>query len=193
MGHCSSDDSEPSKEVDNGTTETNQSAEIEEDNTEEDTDNDSNNGGFTTGTEDQEDLSIGDTGKFDSDLTTYEITLNSVEIVEELDGTISQFAGIIILDLTVKNTGDETQSVRDLLYGLEVTSDLDRTGYQDYAESFDSVEEMTGELELGEEVSRQWITEITEGETQYFRLRLGIADSVSSNQVTWVIPVEEAE
>ncbi|WP_339228215.1 DUF4352 domain-containing protein [Oceanobacillus sp. FSL K6-2867] len=203
LGACSSDDSEPSEEIDNGTTEanddeTNESAETEEDNTEEknteeDTDNDSNSGGFNTGTEDQEDLSIGDTGKFDSDLTTYEITLDEAQVLDELDGNTSQLDAYILLDITVKNTGDDAQSVQDLLYGLEVTDNLEMTGYQNYAESFDSVEEMTGELAPGEEVSGQFVTEIYEGENYYFRLRTGIAGSGSSNQVTWVIPAEEAE
>ncbi|WP_067727336.1 DUF4352 domain-containing protein [Oceanobacillus damuensis] len=148
---------------------------------------------FNSETEDQENLTIGETGRFDSDLTTYEITLENAKIVEELDDTPSQLAGFIILDLTIKNTGEETQSVRDLLYGLEVTSDLERTGYQDYADSFESVEEMAGELKPGDEVSGQWVTMIAEGDTQYFRLRSGVAGSGSSNQVTWIIASEEAK
>ncbi|MFD1171470.1 hypothetical protein [Oceanobacillus picturae] len=149
-------------------------------------------GPFETQTEDQLDLTIGDTGRFDTDLTTFEITLEDAEIIEgELDGEQPQFDSIILLDITIKNTGEETHPVQDLMYGLEVTSDLRGTGMQNGAEYFDSVEEMTGELASGEEITGQFITDIRDAEEYYFRLRSGITGSGASNEVIWTIPDKE--
>ncbi|MCG3420737.1 hypothetical protein [Oceanobacillus jordanicus] len=149
-------------------------------------------GPFETQTEDQLDLTIGDTGRFDTDLTTFEITLEDAEIIEgELDGEQPQFDSIILLDITIKNTGEETHPVQDLMYGLEVTSDLRGTGMQNGVEYFDSVEEMTGELASGEEITGQFITEIRDAEEYYFRLRSGITGSGASNEVIWTIPDKE--
>ena len=63
---------------------------------------------FETSTEDQLDLRIGDKGKFDTDLTTFEITLNGAEIIDEVDDISSQLDSFILLDITLKNTGEET-------------------------------------------------------------------------------------
>ncbi|GAQ19904.1 ABC transporter substrate-binding protein [Oceanobacillus picturae] len=158
---------------------------------EEERDSEEASGGFETQTEDQLDLTIGDTGRFDTDLTTFEITLDDAMIQQEVDEKVSEIGGYIILDITVKNTGETTQPVEDLLYGFEVTIALDMTGYQDYAESFASIDEMTGDLKPGEEVSGQYITEVYEAEEYYFRLRSGITASGSSNEVIWTIPDKE--
>ncbi|GAQ19903.1 ABC transporter substrate-binding protein [Oceanobacillus picturae] len=161
---------------------------------EEDSDSSENEGGgFETQTEDQLDLTIGDTGRFDTDLTTFEITLNDAEIIEgELDGVESQYDNLILLDITLKNTGEEVHPVQDLMYGFEVTDYLEGTGVQNAAEFFDSVDEMSGELAPGEEISGQFITDIYEAEEYYFRLRSGITGSGASNEVIWTIPEKEA-
>lgn len=184
---------EGSNNEDNDTDKSDDKSTEEDDSASKETDDSSKGEKFETETEDQLELSIGDTGKFDSDLTTYEITLDDAEIIEEIDGEQSLADSFILLDLTVKNTGEETYSVEDLLYGLEVTDNPDSSGYQDYSEEFESVEQMTGELAPGEEMSGQYITEIYKSDVYYFRLRSGIAASGSSNQVTWVIPVTDVK
>ncbi|CDO01809.1 hypothetical protein BN988_00255 [Oceanobacillus picturae] len=168
--------------------------EIDNDTSEEDEDSEGVSGGFETQTEDQLDLTIGDTGRFDTDLTTFEITLEDAEIIEgELDGVEPQFDSLILLDITLKNTGEMVYPVQDLMYGFEATDYLEGTGVQNAAEFFDSVKEMTGELAPGEEVSGQFITDIHEAEEYYFRLRSGITGSGASNEVIWTIPAEEAK
>ncbi|MFD1171479.1 hypothetical protein [Oceanobacillus picturae] len=149
--------------------------------------------GFETSTEDQLDLKIGDKGKFDTDLTTFEITLNSAEIIDEVDDISSQLDSFIILDITLKNTGEETYTAQDLLYGLEVTAYLDSTGYQDYSEDFESVKGLEGDVSPGEELSGEFITEIPNAEEYFFHLRSGITGTGASNEVVWTIPAEEAK
>ncbi|MCG3420736.1 DUF4352 domain-containing protein [Oceanobacillus jordanicus] len=167
--------------------------ETENDSSIEDEDSEDSSGPFETQTEDQLDLAIGDTGKFDTDLTTYEITLNGAEIKSEVDDITSQLDDFIILDITVKNTGDKSHTVQDLLYGLEVTFDLESTGYQDYSEDFPSLEKLEGELSPGEQTSGEFITEIPNAEEYFFRLRSGITGAGSSNEVIWTIPAEQAK
>ncbi|AVQ99452.1 hypothetical protein OBCHQ24_10655 [Oceanobacillus iheyensis] len=166
--------------------------EIENDNDSSEDESEGVSGGFETQTEDQLDLIIGDTGKFDTDLTTFEITLENAKIQREVEGKKSELYGYIILDITVKNTGETSQPVQDLLYGFEVTDNLEMTGYQNYSDSYESIDHMTGKLGEDEEVSGQFITKIYEAEEYYFRLRLGITGSGASNEVIWTIPAEEA-
>ncbi|CDO01810.1 hypothetical protein BN988_00256 [Oceanobacillus picturae] len=166
--------------------------EIENDNDSSEDELEGVSGGFETQTEDQLDLIIGDTGKFDTDLTTFEITLENAKIQQEVEGKKSELYGYIILDITVKNTGETSQPVQDLLYGFEVTDNLEMTGYQNYSESYESIDHMTGELGEDEKVSGQFITKIYEAEEYYFRLRSGITGSGASNEVIWTIPAEEA-
>ncbi|WP_067727332.1 DUF4352 domain-containing protein [Oceanobacillus damuensis] len=180
------------EETDTAAENNNKEDQVDEDEETEVKDQGSTNGGFTTGTEDQLDLSIGDTGRFDSDLTTYEITLENAELVDEIDGTASQLDAFLIVELTIKNTGEDTQSTDDLLYGLEVTDNLDMSGYQVYGYNFDgSNDSIKMELAPGKETSGKFYAETYTGDTYYFLLRTGIAGSGSSNQVTWVIPSEE--
>ncbi|WP_067727335.1 DUF4352 domain-containing protein [Oceanobacillus damuensis] len=185
------EESEESQSTDITTEDSTSESEEQDENTESE---EQTKGGFSTGIEDQLGFAIGDTGQIDSDLTTYEITLDGAKIIEgELDGEESLLDHLILLDITLKNTGEDTQTVKDLMYGLEVTEDMDKTGRQDGAEYFESVEEMTGKLAPGNEVKGQFITDIYEAEEYYFRLRSGISGSGSSNQVIWTIPAEEVQ
>lgn len=143
--------------------------------------------------EDQENLAIGDTARFDTDLTTYEITLENARIFDEIDGVASQLEKFLLVDLTIKNTGEETQSTEDLLYGLEVTEYLDGSRYGIFYYSYDTTEEIKMELEPGEETFGQFVAETYEGENYYLRTRVGLAASGYNDQIAWVIPEEEAE
>jgi hypothetical protein len=156
---------------------------------------DSSNGkSFQPSSEDQLDLGVGDTGSFDTTLGTYDITLNSAEIIEEeLDGEASQLDNLMLLDITIKNTSESSQMVEDLIEDLEITHNLEGTGSSNAAEYFSSVEELSGEIASGEEVNGQFITDISEEEEYYFRKKVGNIAAETSNQVVWTIPAEEAK
>lgn len=144
--------------------------------------------------EDQLDLGIGDTAKVDSIHGVFELTLDSAEIIEdELDGEMSQLDDLILLGLTVKNTSDETLDVEDIMGNFEVTDSLDGTGFSDGADYFDSVEKLTGELEPGEELEGEFITDIYDKDEYYFRLRSGFSGSGQSNSVVFTFTAEEAK
>lgn len=97
----------------------------------------------------------------------------------------------MLVDITIKNTGDETHPTEDFLYGMEVRHEIEGSGYQIYGYYYDTEEEIKPELAPGEETSGQFIGETYEGDTYYLRLRPSIAESGASNQVTWIIPTEE--
>lgn len=59
--------------------------------------------------EDQLNLGIGDTGTFDTTLGTYEVTLVSAKLEDDIDGQSSELDRFIVLDLTVKNTSGENR------------------------------------------------------------------------------------
>lgn len=144
--------------------------------------------------EDQLDLSVGDTGSFDSTLGTYDMTLDDVEIIEdELEGEKSTRDAFILLDVTIKNTSDHALDLEDLIVSMEVTANLDHSGSSDHAAGFDTIEEFTGDLEPGEEASAQFLTIIDDSDEYYFRKMVGNIGAGYSNQVVWTISLEDAE
>ncbi|WP_096270185.1 DUF4352 domain-containing protein [Paucisalibacillus globulus] len=172
-----------------------------------DTENDSNQDDESEATEDEEtsdkgfdveagdqlDLTIGDTGTFDTTLGTYEVTLVSAKLEDTIDGAASELDRFIRLDITVKNTSEEEQKVEDLLYSLEVTDYLDGSGFSDASEHFDSLEKMSGTIGPGEEMSGQIVTFVYDAEEYYFRKDPGNVAAGSSNQVIWTIKADEAQ
>lgn len=163
-------------------------------NTADDSKESSDSSGLKIEAKDQPDLGIGDTAKVDTIEGTFELTLESVEIIEdELDGEESTLDSLILLDITLKNTTDETLQAENLLGNFEVTDSLDGTGNPDSAEYFDSVDKMEGPVESDEELSGQFITDIYDKDEYYFRIRSGYAGSGKSNNVVFTINVDEAK
>ncbi|HLR59546.1 MAG TPA: DUF4352 domain-containing protein [Pseudogracilibacillus sp.] len=142
--------------------------------------------------QDQLDLVIGDTGTFDTTLGTYEMTLDKAELKgEEYDDVITELDEIILLDITIKNTGDKVLDISELIVSMEITDDLDHSGDPNSADLFENVEEFTGNLEPGEEKSGQFITETFDSDEYFFRKDPGSVAGGSSNQVIWIIQKDE--
>lgn len=141
---------------------------------------------------DQLDLVIGDTGTFDTTLGTYEMTLDKAELKgEEYDDVITELDEIILLDITIKNTGDKVLDISELIVSMEITDDLDQSGDPNSADLFESVEEFTGNLEPGEKSTGQFITETFDADEYFFRKDPGSVAGGSSNQVIWIIQKDE--
>lgn len=138
--------------------------------------------------EDQLELSIGDTGIFESPLGTYEITVNEAELLgKKFEGVESTRDDIILLDITVKNTSDEQLLVDEIMDPMEVTDDLDEAGSGDNGIGFDSIDPLKGSLEAGEEMTGHFLTTVNKSKTYYFRLDPDVVKEHDSNQVIWEI------
>lgn len=143
--------------------------------------------------EDQRDLTIGETGTFVTTIGTFEMTVEAAEIVgTELDGEESLFDELIVLDLTVKNVGDEAIVIEDIMHDMEITDDLEASGSSNGAEMFDSIELFEGELQPGEEKAGQFIGDIYTANEYYFGKAEGNVAAGTSNQVIWTIQDTEA-
>lgn len=196
---CNEDNS--NKEKDSGdNTANNDMEEVEQDNdsdvtddTEGSDDTDSSTDVFEVDTEDQLDLGVGDTGVFDTTLGTYEITLLSAKLEEDINDEPSELDGYIILEYKIKNTSQETQNVEDLIQSLEVTDSLEGSGFGDGTEYFDGFEKLSGELEPNEEIEGTFLTHVYNSEEYYFRKDPGNVAAGSSNQVIWTIKADEAK
>lgn len=144
--------------------------------------------------EDQLELSIGDTGFFDSPLGTYEITVEQAELLgKEFEGVESTRDDIILLKLTVKNTSDEQLLVDELIESMEVADDLEGAGSGDNGIGFDSIDPLKGSIEADEEITGHFLTTVNESDTYYFRKNPGTVKSSDSNQVIWIIEKDDLE
>ncbi|MBB5147057.1 hypothetical protein HNQ35_002274 [Cerasibacillus quisquiliarum] len=121
-----SDDKDEAKESDNNVVnEENNDGKDNEDAEKDDDSKDNDDLGKRTSeitTEDQLDLKLGDTGKFDTTLGTYEMTVESAKLLEELDGKEAQFDYLILIDLKLKNTSNHDLDVDDIMTSLEVVT-----------------------------------------------------------------------
>ncbi|WP_330948631.1 DUF4352 domain-containing protein [Virgibacillus sp. MG-45] len=144
--------------------------------------------------EDQLDLVIGDTGTFDTTIGTYEMTIESAKLVgPEFEGIESQIDNFILVDLTIKNMSDDSLNLEDVMMSIQVTEDLDESGSHDSSHVFDSVNTFLGSINPGEEAKGQFIAEVYNSETYYFREDPGNVAAGGSNQVIWNIPAEEVK
>ena len=153
----------------------------------------SNNGIFEVTEEPQIDLRIGDTGLVQTSLGTFELTLNSAEVIgTELDGESTQLDELILLELTFKNTDDQPLVAEDLMVNLGITSDLEGPNMENFGEFFDSIENFEGEIAPGEEKKAQFISDVYTSGEYYFRPNPGVVASGVHNDLIWTITDDEA-
>ncbi|HEY4602315.1 MAG TPA: hypothetical protein VIG73_13700, partial [Cerasibacillus sp.] len=81
----------------------------------------------------------------------------------------------------------------DIMSSIEITDNLEGSGYTDSAGAFESIQELTGTIKSGEEIIGQFITDIYEADEYYFRENPALVSTSVSNQVIWTIPAEEAK
>lgn len=174
--------------------EENQATEEDEENdTESEESSSSNSGIFQVTVEDQLDLQVGDTGTVQTSIGTFELTVDSAELVgTELDGVETVLEGLIVLDLTFKNIDEQVIIAEDIMSMLGITDDLDGSNNHNNPEAFESIDVFEGELEPGEERQTQFVAHIYDAEEYYFRVDSGNVAAGTSNQVIWTIPAEEA-
>lgn len=146
-----------------------------------------------TTTADQLDLKMGDTGKFETTIATYEITLNGAELLNEFDGREPELDSFMLLDLTVKNTSDTTKDVYELVNLLEVTDFLEGSGFSDLSDFFTSIDKFEGEIEPNEEISGQIITHAEDSEQYFVVTSPGVVATGATNDVIWTFTAEETK
>ncbi len=143
---------------------------------------------------DQLDLGIGDTAQISSNQGAYEITIHSVKREEEVDGETSMFDYMIVVDVTVKNIGDEVIDAYNPIGILDQTDRLESSGSGDFSRDFPSVDEISGDLGPGEEIKGQALFDMYQNEEQFIRISPGlIAAGGVYNEVVWTFTEDEME
>jgi hypothetical protein len=166
---------------------------VDDDADKEDEDSATNSDDNEGTTEPQLDLRLGDTGIVHSSIGTYELTIDSAQIVgTELDGEEALLDEIILLEMTFKNIGEEPIIAEDVMMNLGLTTDLDETDNTNAAATFESIEYFEGEIAPGEERKAQFITDTRTAEEYYFRTSPGTVAAGTQNEVIWTITDEEA-
>ncbi|GEM_PF-6425578 len=158
------------------------------------TDSDDSKGGFFEVTEEpQLELGVGDTGVVQTSIGTYELTLDDAELIgTELDGEATLLEELILLNLTFKNTSDDTLVAEDLMYNLGITTSLEGSNSSDNSDYFESIEVFEGEIAPGEEKQAQFIADVKTSDEYYFRPDPGVVANGTHNDLLWTITDEEA-
>lgn len=164
----------------------------EEDGADSDKDKDAK-GAFESEEEYQLDLKMGDTGSIHSTVGKYDITLNSSEIKEEIDGQSPELEQLVILDVTVKNTSDSALELTDILDTFDLTDDMEFSGYGNVSHLYEGLEELSGEIDVDEEVTGQMVMNAYDSDVYYFRENPGVVEAGLSNEVVWTIEESDME
>ncbi|WYP27066.1 DUF4352 domain-containing protein [Alkalihalobacillus sp. FSL W8-0930] len=145
-------------------------------------------------TEDQLDLRIGDTGQIETSLNMFELTVNSVEMMDDINGETPEIDKIILTNVTLKNLSDTTMDISEALDVIEITSMLEGSGFPDFSKYYDSVETLEGQLDSGEEIKGQLVFEENESDEYFIRVSEGlIAAGGAKNQAIWTFAKDDAE
>lgn len=147
-----------------------------------------NSGFFEVTEEPQTDLSLGETGLIQTSIGTYELTIDSAQIIgTELDGEVALLDELILLEMTFKNISDEPIVAEDIMLNLGLTTDLESTDHTNAAASFESIENFEGEIAPGEERKAQFIADTRTAEQYFFRTNPGTVAAGTQNEVVWSI------
>ncbi|MGN7312389.1 hypothetical protein ACTHQ4_14940 [Alkalicoccobacillus gibsonii] len=175
--------------------EVNSSGLIDKDELNEESDEEDSSNQDDDNTEDQLDLEIGDQATIETTISSFEFTLDSVEIKDELNAVVPDLDVFIVADFTVTNIYDEPIMIEDATDIFEVTTELEGGGYGDVSEHYDvDVKTVTGELQPGETISGQLIMEDQTNAEHYIRVKSGlVASSSVKNQAIWTLTEEDSE
>lgn len=185
---CSNEESQPSNEETNT-----EQASTNDSNLDEETD--SEESALAEGSyENQLDLRIGETGTVETTIGVYSVTVNKVEIVQELDGEMSELDYFVLVDYTLKNEGDEELDAANSISNLELTDDLEASGFSDSAEYYEEVSPVEGTLAPGEETTGQGLYDAYENEENYLRVTGGlVASGAAKNDIRFTFEQSEME
>jgi hypothetical protein len=143
---------------------------------------------------DQVDLKIGDTGQAESTIGKYEITINSVEMKDQLDGKESMFDHFFIMDITIKNLGGQPLDAIEPINTLELTEILEGSGSNDFSQNYASIKALTGKVEPGQSVNGQAVFHGRESDKYYVTTNVGLlAAGAVKNKTTWTFDKSEAQ
>ncbi|MBG9785933.1 DUF4352 domain-containing protein [Shouchella lehensis] len=176
------------------------SAPAEESSTTDDagTDEDSENETDDTGTpaeegEDQLDLVVGDTAIMESNVASFEFTLNSVEMVEEIDGEMPELDAYIIASITIKNVGDEPIDALETSRTFEYTDFLEGSGMPDDSEWYDEYDGVEGEIAPGDEMTGTAVYQGYIDEENHLRVKPGLTGISAINDAMFTFTRDELE
>lgn len=143
--------------------------------------------------EDQLELKMGDTATVDTTIGTYEITLNNLELKEEVEGEISEIDLFLIADYTLKNLGEETINTIESINVLEATDLLEGPGEPDVSVGFETIAGFEDiDLATGEEAVGQAIYNSYDADTFYIRVVQGlVASGGVKNDVRFTVEKSE--
>ncbi|MGN7312390.1 DUF4352 domain-containing protein [Alkalicoccobacillus gibsonii] len=144
--------------------------------------------------EDQLDLRIGETGTVETTIGVYSVKVNKVEIVQELDGEMSELDYFVLVDYTLKNKGDEELDAAHSISNLEFTDDLEVSGFPNYAEYYETLSLVEGTLAPGEETTGQGLHDAYENDEYYLRVAGGlVASGAAKNDIRFTFQKNEME
>src|SRR5699024_9543452 len=140
--------------------------------------------------DDELELSIGDTGTLHNNFSKTEITLDSVEVIEDEDDE-TYFGQFTVLNMTFKNIGDDPVPHEDIFEPTELAAeDVDVGG--EVWEIFDGVSgDWPDEIDVDEEASGRLVFDVEEADEYELQIDFGLGSV--SNKVSFQFDEDEID
>ncbi len=192
LGACSDSDDDASSAPSEETTTPSETEtdDNDDENVEDETDDSS---ATTEEGEDQLDLVVGDTAIMESNVASFEFTLNSVEMVEEIDGEMPELDAYIIASITIKNVGDEPIDALETSRTFEYTDFLEGSGMPDDSEWYDEYDGVEGEIAPGDEMTGTAVYQGYVDDENYLRVKPGLTGISAINDAMFTFTLDELE
>ncbi|MEY8749544.1 hypothetical protein [Alkalicoccobacillus gibsonii] len=132
----------------------------------------------------QLDLVIGDTGRVDTLTGAYGVTVDRVELLEDIDGELPELDHFLLVTYTVQNIGDEDLDAREAVDKLESTHRIEGSGYSDNAQYYEQFNAIEGILAPDEQVTGEALYSAYDSEEYFIRVTDGLVGSgAAKNQI----------
>lgn len=140
--------------------------------------------------DDEMDLGMGDTGTLNSNVGKGDITLDSVEMVDDEDYEESFNGQYVLVHLTVNNNSDETMVVEDFLGSTELRVG-DKAGGEMWDYYDDLSDDMPEEIDKGDESSFPLVFDAKD--TEEYELKSGYHLENVSNKLNFSFTKDEVD
>ena len=143
---------------------------------------------------DQTELKIGDTGQAESTLGKYEITVNSVQMKDEINGKTPEIDHLFIIEYSVKNIGDKPIDAMETIKTLQLTVNLEGSGSGENTQHYPPSNPIAGTIEPGQSVTGEAVYQGFDAERYFIRTDPGlIAAGAVKNDTIWRFTKNEAQ
>lgn len=131
-------------------------------------------------------LTVGDNATVKSNISKYNITLESANVKHQVNGQKSMLDQFVVAKVKIKNVGSKNMEIKNVIEDLQLTEYLKGSGTNDISGDI-GLKQLKGTLTPGDTKEGQLVFDARSGKKYYLIDGLGLADKGAGlqNKVIW--------